>query len=241
MTPAALVVITGTSGGLGGALAKAVCSAGYRVVGVSRRNVSASDLDVPDASYRHLRYDLEDVDGIPNLASTITRDHGTPYGLVNNAALGLDGLLLTMHNTQIQRLLQVNVMSPILLTKYLSRPMLDAREGRIINITSVVARTGYRGLAAYAATKGAMESFTRSFARDVGSRGITVNCIAPGFMATDMTASLGDDALARITRRAALGRAPMADEVAACAEYLLSKPAAGITGTTITVDAGNSA
>ena len=241
MTSAALVVITGTSGGLGRELAKAVCSAGFRVVGVSRRNVSANDLKVPETSYRHVSHDLEDVDSIPDLASMIIRKHGTPYGLVNNAALGLDGLLLTMHNTQIQRLFQVNVMSPLLLTKYLSRPMLDAREGRIIQITSVVARTGYRGLAAYAATKGALESFSRSFARDVGSRGITVNCIAPGFMETDMTASLGEDALARITRRAALGRSPLADEVAACVQYLLSKSAAGITGTTITVDAGNSA
>ena len=119
--------------------------------------------------------------------------------------------------------------------------MLEQREGRIINISSIVAKTGYRGLSVYGASKAAMEGFSHSLARDVGPRGVTVNCVAPGFVDTEMTASLGEDNLDRIKRRSALGRFPSSDEVAAGIEYLLSPSAAGVTGTTLTIDAGNTA
>lgn len=236
-----IVVITGTSSGLGFATAQRLISNGYRVVGVARRNVSAADLGVDASSYDHIEFDLKNISQIPDLGSTIIKQHGKPYALVNNAAIGTDGMLPTMHNTEIEEVIDLNVLAPIVLTKYLIRPMLEQRQGRIVNISSIVAKTGYRGLSVYGASKAAMEGFTHSLARDVGPRGITVNCIAPGFVDTEMTASLGDENLERIKRRAALGRFPSADEVAAGIEYLLSSSAAGVTGTTLTIDAGNTA
>jgi 3-oxoacyl-[acyl-carrier protein] reductase len=146
-----------------------------------------------------------------------------------------------MHNREIEQLLRVNVTSPIVLSKYLCRPMLAERRGRIVSISSIVARTGYRGLSVYAATKAALEGFTRSLARDLGPRGVTVNCVAPGFVDTEMTAVLAGESLDRIRRRSALGRFPDPDEIAAAVEYLLAPASAGITGTVLTVDAGNSA
>jgi 3-oxoacyl-[acyl-carrier protein] reductase len=146
-----------------------------------------------------------------------------------------------MHNREIEDVIRVNVTSPIVLTKYLVRPMLSARQGRIVNISSIVARTGYRGLAAYGASKAAIEGFTRSFARDIGSRGITVNAVAPGFLETDMTSSLQPSNLERIKNRSALNRFATTSEVAESVAFLLSDAAGSITGTILTVDAGSTA
>jgi len=119
--------------------------------------------------------------------------------------------------------------------------MLDARAGRIVNVSSIVASTGYRGLSVYASTKAGLEGFTRSLARDLGRRNITVNSIAPGFMDTEMTAAMGKDALATITRRSPLGRLPGTASVSAMVVHLLGEHGADITGTVLTIDAGNSA
>ncbi len=235
------VVITGTSGGLGAAIARAVLAEGRTVVGVSRREVGAESLGATPLTYRHVAWDLGDLDHLKALADRIIADHGKPFALVNNAAVGRDGLLPTMHNRDIEDVVRVNVTSPMVLTKYLVRPMLAARSGRIVNISSVVARTGYRGLSAYGATKAAMEGFTRSLARDLGPRGVTVNAVAPGFMETEMTGGLGAENLATIARRSALGRFADPSEVAAAVVLLLSDAGAGITGTVVTVDAGSTA
>lgn len=236
-----LAVVTGTSGGLGSAIARQLVDDGFVVIGVARRDVAAKDVGASEGRYVHLTWDLSDVSSVHELASTIVKEHGKPYALVNNAALGTDGLLPTMHDSEIDALIRVNVTAPILLTKYLVRPMLSARRGRIVNISSIVARTGYRGLAAYGATKAALEGFTRSLARDVGPRSVTVNAVAPGFLATEMTASLGESQLDRIQNRAALNRFATTAEVASAVSYLLSESAAGITGTVLTVDGGSTA
>lgn len=236
-----VVVITGTSSGIGRETAKALLSEGYRVVGVSRRSVVASEFGVDEQQYRHFEYDFEDIEGIAALCKRILETWGTPYGLVNNAAVGGDGALPTMHNVDIERQLRLNLTAPIVFTKYMSRPMLSARMGRIINLSSVVATTGYRGLSVYAATKAGMQGFTRSLARDFGRRGITVNSIAPGFVDTEMSAGLGSENLEKITKRSALGRLSTATEIAAGVVFLLSELGGGITGTTITIDAGNTA
>lgn len=233
------VVVTGASRGLGEQIVAHLLSDGYRVVGLARS--AAPDSHAGAAHYVHLQVDLSDIDSIPDVAKTIADQAGSVYGLVNNAASGNDGLLPTMHNSDIAGLLRTNLESPIVLTKYLSRPMLAKREGRIINISSIVAATGYRGLSVYAATKAGLEGFTRSLARDLGPRGVTVNCVAPGFLPTDMTANLGSENLERIRRRAALGRFPERHEVSAAVAYLLSPAGAGVSGTILTVDAGNTA
>jgi 3-oxoacyl-[acyl-carrier protein] reductase len=170
----------------------------------------------------------------------VTR-HGTLFGLVNNAAVGHDGVLATMHASHIAESLRINVEAPILLAKYCSRPMLLQRNGRIVNVSSIIASTGYSGLSVYAATKAALVGFTRSLARELGKAGITVNAVAPGYMETDMTVGLDGEKLASIRRRSALGRLATVQDAASAVAYLLSPDAAGITGITLTVDAGSTA
>jgi 3-oxoacyl-[acyl-carrier protein] reductase len=235
------VIVTGTSGGLGRAIAQRLVADGFKVVGIARRPVSAQDIGIDPEAYVHIQYDLGNIDGINDLVRGLVAEHGKPFGLVNNAALGNDGLLPTMHNSDIEALVRVNVTAPLVLTKFVVRQMLASKRGRVVNISSIVARTGYRGLAAYGATKAAMEGMTRSLARDVGRRGITVNAVAPGFLETEMTAGLSEVNLDRIQTRSALGRFAAVEEVAGGVSLLLSDAGAGITGTTITIDGGSTA
>ena len=141
-------------------------------------------------------------------------EHGPLYGLVNNAALGTEGLLSNMHNSDIQKLVTLNTVSPIVLTKYAMRGMMTAGAGRIVNISSIIGFTGYSGLSVYGATKASMLGFTRSLAREVGRMGVTVNAVAPGFMETEMTAGMTDDQRGKIAGRAALKRLVDVDDVA---------------------------
>lgn len=236
-----LVLVTGTSSGLGAATARRLLEQGDQVVGISRRPVDPGDFGDAGSGYTHVCQDLSVLDELPGLVKELVARHGAPYGLVNNAASGGDGLLPTMHNTDIARVLHLDLLAPIVLTKYVVRHMLVAREGRVVNVSSIVARTGYRGLSVYGAAKGGLEGFTRSLARDVGPRGVTVNCVAPGFLDTEMTASLGGDDLDRIRRRSPLSRFARPEEVAGAVSYLLAPEAAGVTGTVLTVDAGSTA
>lgn len=237
-----LVIVTGTSSGLGLAIAQELIRSGYLVVGISRRSIDLEEIfHKLDGEYHHISWDLSKIESLKELSDIIIGAYGVPYGLVNNAAIGNDGILPTMHNSEIQNMVNLNIVSPLILTKYIVRPMLSVREGRIINISSIVANSGYRGLAAYGATKAAIEGFTRSFARDIGSRNITVNAVAPGFLSTEMTAGLGAKDLARIANRSALKRFADINEVAAAVEFLLSDAASGITGSVVTVDAGSRA
>lgn len=240
MSSGELVLLTGGSRGLGLTIAEALLASGFRVVNLSRGAPEESAvLDHP--GFTHRSFDIADTAAIPAVVRRIQQEHGPAFGLINNAARGDDGLLPTMHNSAIEAVITTNLLGPIILTKYVSRQMLARRRGRIVNVSSVVANTGYRGLSAYAATKGGLISFTRSLARDLGPRGVTVNCIAPGFMETEMTSSLSGENLERIRRRSALDRLPTTEEVAAAVTYLLGDAAAAITGTVVTIDAGNSA
>jgi 3-oxoacyl-[acyl-carrier protein] reductase len=232
-----LVVISGTSRGLGQATARRLTADGYRVLGLSRRDV---DPETIGKGYAHMAVDLKDLDGLPAVARRVLDEHGTPYGLVNNAAAGNDGLLPTMHNSEIRSTIELDLLSPVLLTKYLCRPMLSKGRGRIISISSIIATTGFRGLSVYGAAKAGLEGFTRGLARDLGARGVTVNCVAPGFVATEMTDVLGGQ-LERIKKRSPLNRFATPDEIAGAIAYLLSADAAGVTGTVLTVDAGSTA
>ena len=186
-------------------------------------------------------FDLSDLDAIPNLARDLKHDYGPIWGLVNNAGLGTEGVLANMHNSQIEQLVRLNTVAPIMLTKYVVRSMLTAGEGRIVNMSSIIASTGYNALSVYAATKASLVGFTKSLAREVGRVGITVNAVAPGFMDTEMTTGLDDADRSRIAKRSALRRLAEVEDVAAMVEYLLSDAARNITGTVMTVDAGNTA
>jgi 3-oxoacyl-[acyl-carrier protein] reductase len=237
------VVVTGGSRGLGLAIVTALAGAGYRVVAIARKESdelrSVAEQHRGAVSFR--AFDLANTGEIAQLVSELRREFGPLYGLVNNAGIGTAGVLTIMRDEQIDALLRLNTLAPILLTKYVVRSMMVERAGRIINISSIVAYTGYTGLSAYSATKASLLGFTRSLAREVGQLGITVNAIAPGFVDTEMTHDLSGGQREQIMRRSALRRMADAQDVAGSVEFLLSERAKNITGITLTVDAGNTA
>ena len=237
------VVVTGGSRGLGLAIAETLVGSGFRVVAVARSEGPA----LAKARAAHAGAllfeagDLGDLGKLPALARGLRQAHGPLWGLVNNAGIGTAGVLATMAEARIEEVLRLNLTAPIVLTKYLMRSMMSERAGRIVNVASIVASTGFRGLSVYAASKAGLVGFTRSLAREVGELGITVNAVAPGFVATDMTHDLDERARAQIARRSALQRLAGADDVAGAVDYLMSERAANITGTVLTVDAGGTA
>jgi 3-oxoacyl-[acyl-carrier protein] reductase len=238
------VIVTGASRGLGLAITTALAAGGYQVIAVARSQGEALPglAAAAGAGAVHFRAcDLADLAAIPALVSGVRRDFGPLYGLVNNAGLGTSGVLAMMRDEQIETLVRLNTVSPIILTKYVVRSMMSEKQGRIVNISSIVSATGYHGLAAYSATKASLLGFTRSLAREVGQLGITVNAVAPGFVDTEMTSELTGKQREQIVRRSALRRLPAPPDIAAAVAFLLSDQAQNITGTTLTVDAGNTA
>jgi 3-oxoacyl-[acyl-carrier protein] reductase len=238
-----LILVTGASKGLGLAICKRLLESNYKVVGIARSKTD--EFQALENIYKdnlvYVQYDFNNTKDIHELVKSITKEYGNIYGLINNAALGHDGVLGTMHESQISELIRVNIEAPILLTKYASRSMLMKLRGRIINIGSIIASTGFNGLSVYGATKASLSGFTKSLARELGRARITVNTIAPGYMQTAMTAGLQGEKLESIKRRSPLGRLATVEDVAGTIVYLLSEDAKNITGTTITVDAGSTA
>ncbi len=236
------VLVSGGTRGVGLAVAKKLAADGFCVLALGRKQSVELDAAVAATPALHfVTFDLSDIEAIPELVRGLKAAHGPLYGLVNNAALGTEGLLSNMHNSDIEKLVRLNTVSPIVLTKYAVRAMMTAGSGRIVNISSIIGFTGYSGLSVYGATKASMLGFTRSLAREVGRLGVTVNAVAPGFMDTEMTASLKDTDRAKIASRSALRRLVDVEDVAGAVSYLMSDAAKNITGTTITVDAGNTA
>ncbi|MFI5011307.1 MAG: SDR family NAD(P)-dependent oxidoreductase [Hyphomicrobiales bacterium] len=241
------VVVTGASRGLGLGIALRLARTGYRVLAIARNEsdqLKAAMGEAPggEAGLLHFEpFDLSDIKAIPGLVKKLRLEFGALYGLVNNAALGTDGLLATMHNSQIENLVRLNTLSPIILTKYAVRSMMAEGRGRIVNVASIIGFTGFSGLAVYGATKASMIGLTRSLAREVGRLGINVNAVAPGFMETDMTRGLGEDQRRKVASRSALRRLPEVEDVASAVEFLLGEGARNITGTVLTVDAGSTA
>ena len=238
------VLVSGGSRGIGLAIARKLVADGFRVLALARNMSDALNEAIaaapPDALH-FKAFDLSRTDAIADLARNLKAQHGPFYGLVNNAALGLEGVLANMPDSKIETLVQLNILSPILLTKAVMRSMMVTGEGRIVNLASIIAFTGYSGLSVYGASKAAMLGFTRSLAREAGRLGVTVNAVAPGFVDTDMTAGLTVEQRDRIASRSALKRLAGAEDVAQAVSYLMSDAARNITGTTITVDAGNTA
>lgn len=241
------VIVTGGSRGLGLGIARGLAAEGYGVVAVARKPSEAlaeAQAAVAAGGRGALHFvaaDLAAIEALPALVQDIRRDFGAIYGLVNNAGLGTEGLLAIMHNSQIEALVRLNTVSPIVLTKYVVRQMMAERTGRIVNVSSIIASTGYSGLAVYGATKASLLGFTRSLAREVGRLDITVNAVAPGFMETEMTAAMGPDQRAQVARRSALRRMPEIADVARTVAFLMGEGGRNITGTVLTVDAGNTA
>ena len=241
------VIVTGGSRGLGLAISTTLAAAGYRVIAVARteteelRTAAAATETEQRGAIQFRPFDLSNTGAIADFVGGVRKEFGPLYGLVNNAGLGTAGVLTIMRDQQIESLVRLNTLSPILLSKYVLRSMMIERAGRIVNISSIVATTGYSGLSAYSATKAALVGFTRSLAREVGQLGITVNAIAPGFVATEMTHDLSGGQREQIMRRSALRRMADSNDIANSVEFLLGEKARNITGITLTVDAGNTA
>ncbi len=241
------VVVTGGSRGLGLAVAKHLAGAGYRVIAIARKETNALLLAMDEVeraqrgALRFVPFDLAETGQMSRLVKSIRGDVGPIYGLVNNAAIVHDGALALMPATQIEQLVRINTLAPIVLTKYVVRSMMADGGGRVVNVASIIGFTGYSGLAVYGATKASMLGFTRSLAREVGRLGINVNAIAPGFMDTEMTDGMHDAQRQQIARRSALKRLPAVDDVADGVEFLLGDKARSITGTVLTIDAGTTA
>ena len=242
------VIISGASRGVGLAIARRLAAGGYRAVAIARGD--SEPLAAARAEFAEREgageivfrpFDLSNIEAIGAFVRGLRAEFGAPYGLINNAALGTDGLLANMHLSQIEALVRLNTLSPIVLTKFVSRAMMAGGGGRIVNISSVIGSTGYSGLSVYGATKASLLGFTRSLARELGRLDITVNAVAPGFMDTEMTAALGDDQRRHVARRSALKRLVTPEDVAASVDYLLSEAGRNVTGTVLTIDAGNTA
>lgn len=232
-------LVTGATGGIGGAIAFALHRQGA-VVGLSGRNEDKLKMLAEELGERTHIFpaDLSTSDGIDGLVSAATETMERIDILVNNAGLTRDNLSMRMKDEEWQEVIDVNLTAPFRLAKAVQRGMMKARWGRIINISSVVGTTGNPGQANYCASKAGMAGWTKAMAAEVASRGITINCIAPGFIATAMTDALTDDQKDKINATIPMGRIGASEDIAAAAVYLAGEEAAYMTGQTLHVNGG---
>jgi 3-oxoacyl-[acyl-carrier protein] reductase len=241
------VIITGGSRGLGLGIARKLFESGFRAIVIARKEsegLAAAKLEAEQTrpgSLHFVPFDLADIDAISNLAKQLRKDFGPIFGLVNNAGMSTDGVLALTPTQQIEQVVRLNTVSPMVLTKHVVRFMMADGGGRIVNIASIIAFTGYSGLSVYAATKASLIGFTRSLAREVGRVGVNVNAVAPGFVSTEMTQGMSEEDRKRIANRSALRRLVDVEDVANAVDFLLSDQAKNMTGTVMTVDAGSTA
>lgn len=233
-------LISGASRGLGLGLSKALLKAGHKVAAFSRTKTSDVEALLGDypGRYHFMIGDLEDGASVAKLVTEAEGTLGHLTALINNAGALHESLLARQQIEAIDRLLNVNLRGTLLLTRQAIRGMMIRQDGRIINISSIVSVSGYKGTAAYSATKGGIDAMTRALARELGGRGITVNSIAPGYMETDMTAKMSPKHLSQILRRTPAGRAGQVDDVVGLVMFLISPAASFISGQTIVVDGG---
>ena len=234
-----VALVTGASRGIGAAIADRLAGAGARVFGTATSETGAAAIDERNVEgLSGLVLNVNDVDDVSSVLTEITGQTSAPTILVNNAGVTRDQLLMRMSEEDWETVLDTNLRSVYRLSKACLRGMMKARQGRIINISSVVGSMGNAGQANYAAAKAGMMGFTRSLAREVGSRGITVNVVAPGFINTDMTRQLNDTQRDAMLKDIPLNRLGDATEIAEAVGFLASASAAYITGQTLHVNGG---
>ena len=233
-------LVTGASRGIGAAIADTLAQAGATVVGTATGENGASAIAARLAQYggQGRVLNAADPEGIENLIAGIEREHGRLDILVNNAGITRDNLLMRMKESEWDEIMDINLKSVFRASKAVLRGMMKQRHGRIISITSVVGTMGNAGQTNYAAAKAALQGFTKSLAREVGSRGITANCVAPGFIDTDMTRALPEETRKAFEAQTALGRFGEAQDVADAVLFLASEQAGYITGQTLHVNGG---
>ncbi len=235
----AVALVTGASRGIGRAIAEKLAEDGFFVVGTATTDNGAAAI----SSYlgengKGLKLDVADADSISTFINTVNDKFGAPTVLVNNAGVTRDNLLMRMKDDEWNDIINTNLSSVYRMSKAVLRGMMKAKTGRIINISSVVGATGNAGQANYAAAKAGMIGFAKSMAKEVGSRNITVNTVAPGFIDTDMTKDLSDDIKTALLASIPLSRLGAAKEVAHAVAFLASEGAAYITGETLHVNGG---
>lgn len=234
-----IALVTGASRGIGKAVAKALAEQGAIVVGTATTEQGAEGISKELEAYggRGVVLNVTDDAACDELLAELAKEGG-PHILVNNAGITRDGLAMRMKDEDWLEVIQTNLNAVFRLSRGVMRPMMKAREGRIINLTSVIASLGNPGQANYAAAKAAVAGMSRSLASELGSRNITVNCVAPGFIDTDMTRSLGEDAAEALLSRIPLSRFGQPEDVANAVVFLASPQASYITGTTLHVNGG---
>jgi 3-oxoacyl-[acyl-carrier protein] reductase len=239
---AKVALVTGASRGIGKAIAETLAAAGFTVVGPATSDGGADNI----SSYLQqagnpgggMTLNVSDQDSVSSVIKAIGEQFGAPLVLINNAGITRDNILMRMKPEEWDDVIDTNLSALYRVTKACLRGMTKARWGRIVNITSVVGSMGNIGQSNYAATKAGAEGFSRALARELGSRSVTVNCIAPGFIDTDMTRELSDDQRNLMLGQIPLGRLGAPEEIAALVAFLCSDAAAYITGETVHVNGG---
>lgn len=235
------IVLTGDSRGVGFSILKNLLEEGYKVIGLSRQQSLASkDLELAyKAQYTHIDFDLSETEDIKNVYKTKIKPLGPIHGFVSNAAIAYDDIITNANVKPLEQMFAVNVFSPILFTKYILRDMLlHKTKGSIVHISSISVHTGYKGLSMYASSKGAIEAFSKNTAREWGALGIRSNIVCPGFMDTDMSASLSIDQKNRIFNRNSRKTPIQVDDVSKTVSFLIGNGSNGITGQVLHVDNG---
>lgn len=235
-----IALVSGGSRGLGLALVKTYLEEGCRVVAVSRKPSLEIEALIAAQSERLGFYtgDLAAAGELEPLVRRVEREVGPIDYLINNAGIALEGVFARLAPQRIDQVIDVNVRGTLALTRAVARGMMVRRFGRIVTISSIVAVRGFTGTVPYAASKGALEAMTRALAREVGSRNITVNAVAPGFLETEMTESLGERQRGQIVRRTPLGRPGTVDDITGVVRFLTSDAARFVSGQTVVVDGG---
>ena len=242
-TPSAgqVALVTGASRGIGRAIAVALGAQGYRVVGTATTPAGVEAIGAALAAFpgsRGIVLDVTDGAAVNAAVDAVVRDFGALHVLVNNAGITRDMLSMRMKDDDWDAVVATNLTAVFRTSRAAIRPMMKQRYGRIVNITSVVGASGNAGQANYAAAKAGVAGMTRSLARELGSRGITVNCVAPGFIETDMTHALAEAQKTALLAQIPLGRLGQAAEVAHAVAFLASSDAGYITGTELQVNGG---
>lgn len=232
-----VVIVTGASRGIGRGIAEAFAKAGAKVACVATTQAGA-DQTASAIGGKGYACDVSDAAAVEALIEAVIADLGVPSVLVNNAGITRDTLILRMKDEDWDRVIDVNLKGAFLTCRAVAKPMMKARYGRIINLSSVIGLGGGAGQANYAAAKAGVLGLTMSIAKELGSRNITCNAIAPGFIETDMTHDLPEDFRAQVEKTAPAGRLGTAEDIAPAVLFLASKEAAYITGQTLVVDGG---